>query len=222
LSEHNSILAHHFDDLEQQKEAATLGMWAFLATEVMFVGGALLAYTIYRFYYPYAFAAASGQESWLIGAINTGVLLCSSLTMALAVHAAQTNNSRGCVRFLLTTVCLGLIFVGIKGYEYSHLFQEHLVPTLGLWNPDPAHIAPEYARPARIFFSFYFGLTGLHALHMLIGVVVILVIARQAARDRFSAHYYHPVEGIGLYWHFVDIVWIFLYPLLYLVGKLHL
>jgi cytochrome c oxidase subunit 3 len=221
LSEHDStILAHQFDDLDQQKEAATLGMWAFLGTEIMFFGGAILAYSIYRFFYYNAFAAASGREKWLTGGINTGVLLCSSLTMALAVHAAQIGNRRNLVRFLLATILLGSVFIVIKLSEYVHLYQEGLLPVASMFNPTPEVMEPRYAGPARIFFSFYFGLTGLHMLHMLIGIVIILVIAWRALRGRYSSAYYNPVEVIGLYWHFVDIVWIFLYPLLYLVGRL--
>lgn len=221
-AQHVHGLAHHFDDLEQQKEAATLGMWAFLATEVMFFGGALLAYSIYRFFYAGAFAAASSLESWWIGMINTGVLLCSSLTMALAVHAAQLGNRRNIVRFLILTVLLGSVFIAVKAFEYSHLYQENLIPVGSWFRPDPAHLAPEYHRPARIFFSFYFGLTGLHALHMVVGIGLILFVAWRAHRGEYTPKYYNPVEVAGLYWHFVDIVWIFLYPLLYLVGKLHL
>lgn len=220
MSDHSSILSHQFDDLEQQKECATLGMWAFLATEVMFFGGALLAYAVYRHAYYAGFEAASKLESWQIGAMNTGVLLCSSLTMALAVHAAQIGHRRNIVRFLLATVILGVIFIVVKGFEYAHLFQHQLVPVAGQFDPEHKSIPIELAGPARIFFSFYFGLTGLHALHMVIGIAIILVIAWQAYRGKFSPEYYNPVEGIGLYWHFVDIVWIFLYPLLYLVGQL--
>jgi cytochrome c oxidase subunit 3 len=211
------ILAHHFDDLEQQKEAGTLGMWAFLATEIMFFGGVLTAYAVYRSTYPAAFAAASNQENLVIGAINTCVLLVSSFTVVLAVHSAQEGNTKGIIRNLVLTIILGLIFLGIKGYEYSHLFHEGLVPGA---NFDPHElIQPDgLRRPAQIFFALYFVMTGLHAIHMIIGVGIMLWVIRLAKRGRFSRKYYNPVEISGLYWHFVDIVWIFLYPLLYLIA----
>jgi cytochrome c oxidase subunit 3 len=221
----HSMVAHQFDDLAQQHEASTLGMWAFLATEIMFFGGALVAYAIYRHSYYDAFAAASKLENWKIGGFNTGVLLCSSLSVALAVHAAQMGNRRWIVRWLLITVLFGLAFLGVKAYEYTHLFHEHLVPGAHFDAPRvengeqlPPHF-PEYLRSnAQLFYSFYFVLTGLHALHMVIGVGVILYVAWMAHRGRFNAQYHNPVEITGLYWHFVDIVWIFLYPLLYLIA----
>jgi cytochrome c oxidase subunit 3 len=216
-----SPLAHHFDDLAQQKEAGTLGMWAFLATEVMFFGGAFLTYSVYRWTYPDGFAAASRQENWLIGAINTAVLLCSSLTVVLAVHAAQTGRRQGIINYFLITIVLALAFIGVKLYEYSHLFHEGLFP--GAWAPTAHiranHLVPGLDRGARIFFSLYFGVTGLHASHMLVGIGLMLWVIWRARRGEFSKAYYDPVEIVGLYWHFVDIVWIFLYPLLYLVDR---
>jgi cytochrome c oxidase subunit 3 len=214
-------LAHHFDDLEQQKEASTLGMWAFLATEVMFFGGAFLAYSVYRWTYPSAFAAASRQENWLIGAINTAVLLGSSLTVALAVHSAQIGRRRGIIGYFALTILLALVFIGVKVFEYSHLYHQGLFP--GQWGPTAHvranHLVPELDRGARIFFAFYFGATGLHASHMLVGIGLMLWVIWRAYRHQFSHEYYNPVEIVGLYWHFVDIVWIFLYPLLYLVDR---
>jgi cytochrome c oxidase subunit 3 len=218
----HSMVAHQFDDLAQQHEASTLGMWAFLATEIMFFGGALLCYAVYRHSYYDAFAAASKLENWRIGAFNTGVLLCSSLSVALAVHAAQTGNRRWIVRWLLITIVFGLAFLGVKAYEYSHLFHENLVPGAHFDAPihgGAARHFPDHLRDqAQIFYSFYFALTGLHALHMVIGVGIILYVARLAHRGRFTPEYHNPVEMTGLYWHFVDIVWIFLYPLLYLIS----
>jgi cytochrome c oxidase subunit 3 len=215
----NSLVAHQFDDLAQQHEASTLGMWAFLATEIMFFGGALLAYTLYRNAYPDAFAAASRLENWLVGAINTGVLLVSSLTMALAVHAAQMGNRKWIVRWLLLTCVFGTAFLGVKVYEYNHLFHEHLFPRADTFDPGNKHFPPNLRGPAQIFYTLYFCLTGLHAVHMIIGIGVILYVAVMAQRGRFSPEYHNPVEMTGLYWHFVDIVWIFLYPLLYLVAR---
>lgn len=210
---HHPALAHHFDTIEQQQEAVTLGMWVFLATEVMFFGGAMTAYIVYRAYYAAAFAQASNHLDYKLGAVNTAVLIGSSLTMALAVHAAQLGQRRWLILFLLLTVLLGSAFLGIKFYEYGHKFEERLFP-------DESFLFPgAYARPARIFFSIYFALTGLHALHMIIGIGIMLVLVYLAWRGRFSQDYYAPVEMSGLYWHFVDIVWIFLFPLLYLIGR---
>ena len=228
---HATILAHQFDDLAQQREASTLGMWAFLATEVMFFGGALAAYAVYRHAYPVGFALASREENWFVGAVNTAVLLCSSLSVALAVHAAQHGDNRRVVRWLFFTIALGLIFVTIKAFEYDHIidtghapwlrdfrFEPHAEAGAAAATHDPAHVAG-VARAARMFFSFYFAMTGLHALHMFIGIGLMIWVIRLARRNRFSHEYYTPVEMTGLYWHFVDIVWIFLYPLLYLVGR---
>ena len=222
----NPLVAHQFDDLAQQKEAGILGMWAFLATEVLFFGGALAAYAIYRNTYHYAFAAASNMEMIWVGLFNTFVLLFSSLTVVLAVHAAQQGDNRAIYKWVMVTIVLGLVFVFIKGYEYHHLYVERLIPGMENFgrptNPDGTvhQIFPtELERPAQIFFSFYFTLTGIHALHMVVGVGIMLYIAWLAKRQEFSPDYYNPVEIAGLYWHFVDIVWIFLYPLLYLVDR---
>ena len=226
---HNPLVAHQFDDLAQQKEAGILGMWAFLATEVMFFGGALLAYAIYRNTYHYAFAAASNLEIWWVGLINTFVLLASSFTVVLAVHKAQQGDNQGIAYWVIVTIVLGLAFIAVKGYEYHHLYEEHLIPgvfddaTFGhpVDKEGKVHalFPPELQKPAQIFFSFYFALTGIHALHMIVGVGIMLYIWWLAKREEFSPDYYNPVEIAGLYWHFVDIVWIFLYPLLYLVDR---
>ena len=219
---HNPLVAHQFDDLAQQKEAGILGMWAFLATEVLFFGGALLAYAIYRNTYHYAFARASNLENWVVGLLNTFVLLFSSLTVVLAVHAAQKGDNRAIVKWIAVTIVLGLVFIVVKGFEYSHLYHERLIPGMENFGHPPGHeplFAPHLERPAQIFFSFYFTLTGIHALHMVVGVGIMLYVAWLANRNEFSPDYYNPVEIAGLYWHFVDIVWIFLYPLLYLIDR---
>jgi cytochrome c oxidase subunit 3 len=213
LAESRATAAHQFDDLVQQHEADSLGMWAFLLTEIMFFGGLFLGYTVYRSAYPEAFAEASHHLDIWLGSVNTAVLIGSSLSMALAVHSAQTNERRGLIRFLLLTILLGLVFLGIKGTEYLHKFEEHLVPGANFVNPGP------HAHQVQLFFSFYFGMTGLHAFHMIVGIGLLAALVWQARRGRFSADYYAPVELIGLYWHFVDIVWIFLFPLLYLLGR---
>jgi cytochrome c oxidase subunit 3 len=211
--QHTAALAHQFDDPQQQVEADTLGMWAFLATEMLFFGGVFLAYIVYRLSYPQAFAAASNHLDIVLGTVNTGVLIGSSLTMVLAVYSAQLNSRRGQIVFLLATLVLGLIFLGIKGLEYQHKFHEHLVPgpDFRFNEADPRHAA--------IFFSLYFAMTGLHAIHMVIGAGLLIWMMLRAWRGEFSQAYYIPVEVTGLYWHFVDIVWIFLFPLLYLIGR---
>ena len=205
--------AHHFDDLDQQHAASWIGMWVFLATEVMFFGGMFAGYTVYRYWYPQAFASASNHLDVLLGGINTAVLICSSFTMALAVYSAETSRPKPLITFLLLTIALGLVFLGIKFFEYYTKFEEHLVPGSLFKFEGPL------ARHAEIFFSFYFAMTGMHAVHMIIGIGLLTALVFQARRGRFSAIYHTPVELTGLYWHFVDIVWIFLFPLLYLIGR---
>jgi len=208
-----AVAAHHFDSPAQQREAASLGMWVFLVTEVMFFGGLFLAYAVYRWSFPRAFAAASRELDIVLGTTNTAVLIASSLTMALAVRSAQRGKRRPLVLFLLLTMVLGSVFLGIKTYEYHHKFVEGLVPGAAF------HFEGEEAAHAEIFFCLYFAMTGLHALHMIIGLGVLAVMLVLGARGRFGPLYHNPVECSGLYWHFVDIVWIFLFPLLYLVGR---
>jgi cytochrome c oxidase subunit 3 len=211
-------LVHHFESLPDQKEAATLGMWLFLVTEVMFFGGFFLVYTIYRSLYFHAFVQSSHHLNLTLGAANTAVLICSSLTMAMAVHASALGQRRATVAWLLATVLLGSVFLGVKVVEYKDKFDHHLVPGAG-FEAEDLHLTGDDARHAQTFFSLYFGMTGLHALHMIIGIPLILVMAAMAQRGRFSREYHTPVELTGLYWHFVDIVWIFLFPLLYLIGR---
>jgi cytochrome c oxidase subunit 3 len=188
-----------------------------------------LGYTQYRLWYPEAFAAGSHQLDIRLGTINTFVLLTSSLTMALAVRAAQTDDRQGTSRFLAFTIMLGSAFLGIKAYEYNHKYEQHLVPgrsfsfstghASGSESTSKNVAAPSAAREdyVELFFSFYFGMTGLHAAHMIIGVAILAVLLAAARRGAFSAAYFTPVEMTGLYWHFVDIVWVFLFPLLYLI-----
>ena len=207
-----AALQHQFADLEQQRESATLGMWVFLITEVMFFGGMFTAYLIYRVMYPAAFQGASQHMLFWAGTVNTAVLICSSLFVALAVHAVQEDHRRLLVFFLLLALLLGLAFLVIKGYEYHDHWVNHKVPGASFQfdGPDPLH--------AEVFFALYFLMTGFHALHMVIGVGLVSTIAFLAWRGRFSPAYHTPVDNAGLYWHFVDIIWIFLYPLLYLIG----
>ncbi len=210
---HHPALAHQFDSLEQQTEAATLGMWVFLVTEVLFFGGLFLTYAVYRWFYSAAFSVASHELDVLLGGINTAVLITSSLTMALAVHAAQLGQRRSLMTMLVLTMVLGAVFLGIKGVEYAHKFAEHHVPGATF------EFEKEHFRHAQIFFSLYFLMTGLHAVHMIIGIGVLLVMWVWAWRGRITPEYSAPIEISGLYWHFVDIVWIFLFPLLYLIGR---
>jgi cytochrome c oxidase subunit III len=239
---HPAHLAHQFDDVEQQRQASTLGMWIFLITEVMFFGGLFAGYTIYRSMYPEAFIVGSHLLSIKWGGLNTVVLLMSSLTMVLAVHSAQTGKRNLTAVWLVATMVLGLTFLGVKVIEYSAKIEHHLVPGPN-FHFDPAHVGVEHGsehapavekgaghnylqaleivkpRNVQLFYSFYFTMTGMHAVHMIIGVGIMLAMLRLTLRNRFSPDYYAPLEISGLYWHFVDIVWIFLFPLLYLVGR---
>jgi cytochrome c oxidase subunit III len=210
---HHPALAHHFDNLAQQGEASTLGMWVFLVTEVLFFGGLFLVYLVYRSSYPEAFIAGSHELDVMLGTINTAILITSSLTMALAVHAAQTGHRRTLLMFLVATMVLGAAFLGIKSVEYYHKFLEHHIPGPGF------QFEEEYFKHAQLFFSLYFVMTGLHALHMIIGLAVMTWMLWWSWRGIVTAEYYSPIEISGLYWHFVDIVWIFLFPLLYLLGR---
>ena len=207
-------LQHQFESPEQQKEASALGMWVFLVTEILFFGGLFLAYTIYRWQNARGFAHASLHMDIALGTVNTAVLICSSLTMAMAVHSAATGRRKPLAGFLVATMLLGGVFLGIKAVEYTDHIRHHLLPGPGFRYPVPAD-----ARAAEMFFSLYFAMTGLHALHMLVGLGLLTTLLVLARRGRFTAEYHTPVEVSGLYWHFVDIVWIFLFPLLYLIGR---
>jgi cytochrome c oxidase subunit 3 len=241
---HHRALQHHFDTMPQQKEAAVIGMWVFLLTEILFFGGLFMAYLLYRMWYFEAFAEASRTLVIFWGLLNTAVLIASSFTMAMAVRSAQTNKQAATVNWLILTIVLGCVFLGVKYIEYSDKFEHHHVPGPSyVWASEHegqatngehgAAAAPEAAparhavtmspeqlqRTTQIYFSLYFTMTGLHALHMIVGVGLMLVITWMAWKGKFDAEYYTPVEMSGLYWHFVDIVWIFLFPLLYLVER---
>jgi cytochrome c oxidase subunit 3 len=207
-------LAHHFDDLVQQREAAELGMWLFLVTEIMFFGGLFLAYLVYRSAYPDEFAAGSHTMDHWLGALNTGVLLMSSLTMAMAVHAAHASHRQQLVWLLLATIALGLVFLGVKAYEYHHKYEEHLIPFLGL----PFRYTGPEREGMSAFYNLYFLMTGLHAIHMVIGIVMLGILAAMARRGRLLGHRAIVVHNAGLYWHFVDLVWVYLFPFFYLVA----
>jgi cytochrome c oxidase subunit 3 len=242
---HHPALQHHFDTMAQQKEAAVIGMWVFLLTEILFFGGLFAAYMIYRVWYFDAFAEASRSLDLFWGGLNTAVLIGSSLTMAMAVRGAQTNKRVATVNWLILTMILGAVFLGVKVIEYSDKFEHHHVPGPNfVWAAEhevPAAGAEHEAAPAaadaaaghrqlslspeqlqrttQIYFSLYFTMTGLHALHMIVGIGLMCVITWMAWKGKFDEQYYTPVEMSGLYWHFVDIVWIFLFPLLYLVER---
>ena len=207
---HHPKLQHHFYNMEQQLEASILGMWIFLVTEVMFFGGLFMAYIVYRTAYPLAWETSSQQLNVYMGAANTAVLICSSLTMVLAVRAAQVGSRAGQIVNLILTIIFGSTFLVVKYFEYAEKFEHHLVPG--------PHFTGTLPFGSEIFFSLYFIMTGIHALHMVVGIVLMLVILWMAWRGTFTPEYYGPMEVAGLYWHFVDIVWIFLFPLLYLLG----
>jgi cytochrome c oxidase subunit III len=205
--------AFQYATLAQQHDAAQLGMWTFLATEVLFFGGLICAYSAYRQGYPADFAAAGRHTKIVIGTVNTAILLTSSFLVAWAVTAAKLGSGRLAAALLFGAALLGAMFLGLKGYEYFEEFREHLIPALN-FQFDVAH-----ARGAILFFLFYFAATGLHALHVGVGILVLLAIAWRARQNRYSPNYHSPITIAGLYWHFVDLVWIFLFALIYLPGR---
>jgi cytochrome c oxidase subunit III len=206
-----TMLAEQFETMEQQHDAARLGVWVFLATEVLFFGGLFTGYTVYRYLYPQAFAVGSNHNNLLLGTLNTAVLLTSSLAMALAVQAAQLGKAKAQLRWLLVTIAFAFGFLLIKGIEYREHFNEHLFPGPGFNR--------EMGGKTELFFVFYWVMTGLHAIHVIVGIGILGVIAWMVRRKPFTGQYYSPMEMTGLYWHFVDIVWVFLYPLLYLINR---
>jgi cytochrome c oxidase subunit 3 len=208
---HPEGLAHHFNDVDQQRYAAELGMWLFLVTEFMFFGGLFLAYLMYRREHPDAFVEGSHAMDAVLGTINTGVLLTSSLTMVLAVQAAEQRNRKTLVWTLLATVGLGAVFLAVKAFEYRHKYVEHHIPFVGTFShPEDDGL--------ETFYNLYFTMTGFHALHMVIGMGILLVLAKWARDGRLLGEDRVIVGNIGLYWHFVDLVWVYLFPLFYLVG----
>lgn len=272
---HPPGLQHQFEDMGQQQESASIGMWMFLAQEIMFFGGLFTAYLVFRSRFPMAFAAGSNHLDIYWGTGNTVVLIVSSLTMALAVHYAQLGKRMAQVVCIILTMILGTAFLGVKAVEYTAKYNEGIVPVTGLNRTTPAGEAPtataehktagaehKYVNPkgeflwhdaslaqkaadagyltdaekagyysngkldenkfrdkVRIFYWIYFAMTGLHALHMIVGLGIMAWLLWKAWIGTFTAEYYSPVEMSGLYWHFVDIVWIFLFPLLYLLGR---
>lgn len=224
---------HHFETEEQQREAGTFGMWLFLLTEIMFFGGMFFAYLLYRNWYYDAFAVASNQLNVPEGAINTAVLISSGFCMALGVWAAEVRKKGFLVLMLVLTTFFGLVFLGIKADEYHEKWEKHHIPgahfdisefvnpprdaKTGKLTEQP--LAPDMAQKTQIFFFLYFGMTGMHALHMVIGIAILFWLLVRAQRGEFTTGYVAPIENFGLYWHFVDIVWLFLFPLLYLINR---
>jgi cytochrome c oxidase subunit 3 len=206
-------LREQFRTPEQQRETASIGMWVFLITELMLFGGLFMAFTMYRMYYSQAFDAGSADMDIVLGSINTAVLICSSFTMALAVHAAQEGNEKLLGLFLLATILIGALFLGIKFTEYYLHYQEHKAP--GFWFE--AH--GSNGAKMQMFFVFYFIMTGLHATHMIVGIGILSVMIYRTLLGTFTARYHTPVVLAGLYWHFVDIVWVFLYAIFYISGS---
>jgi cytochrome c oxidase subunit 3 len=210
-------LAHQFDDLDQQHQAATAGLWAFLATEVLLFGGMFAGYAVYRNWYGETWAAASHKLDLVMGTVNTAVLLVSSFTMALSVQAAEAGQRRKLLQYLAMTIVLGSVFLTIKGSEYVHKIETHLLPGPAFhWDGAAADQGP-----AEIFFSYYFALTGTHAVHMMIGLLILIFLWIRIWRESRFVVNAQSVENMGLYWHFVDVIWVFLFPLLYLIDHSH-
>ncbi len=212
VTTHPAHVQHHFADAEQQRESAKLGMWIFLLTEILLFGGLFVAYGIFRAWNPEMFLNAHKALDVNLGTINTIVLITSSLTMALSIHAMQLNKRSQTVMFLLMTLIFAAVFLVIKYFEYSHKIELGQLPGkyytyTGIVGSNP-----------HIFFSVYFAMTGLHGLHVILGMLAIAWVLRRTLRREFSAEYYTPIEMVGLYWHLVDMIWIFLFPLLYLIG----
>jgi cytochrome c oxidase subunit 3 len=228
-AEHPPYLRHHFATVEQQKETSTFGMWLFLLTEIMFFGGLFTAYLIYRNWYYPAFVAGSHQLSIVLGATNTAVLICSSFTMAMAVYSSEMRWRKALVGWLLATIVLGSVFLGIKAVEYHEKWEKHHVPGLnfsaaGFMHEDPSYpedkpLPRDMAEKTQVYFSLYFAMTGMHALHMVIGVSILIILVIRAWGGAYTQGHMTTIENFGLYWHFVDIVWIFLFPLLYLISR---
>jgi cytochrome c oxidase subunit 3 len=222
-----TFLADHFDTAEQQADAAKLGMWVFLGQEILFFAGLFVAYGVFRSWHPDVFSAASHALSKPMGTANTVVLLFSSLTAALAVRAAQRGARHQTTALLLVTIACALAFLVVKYFEYQHKFHTGLLP--GQWFGVPrtfpggavmqrGEAAPALPAGAGAFFSLYFVMTGVHALHIIVGIGVLTWILIRNLRGQFSAEFFTPVDNVALYWHLVDLVWIYLFPLLYLID----
>ena len=231
--EHPPYQRHHFETVAQQFDAANFAMWLFLLTEIMFFGGLFMAYLLYRNWYFHAFVAGSHQLSLLWGTLNTTVLITSSFTMAMGVWCAEMRKKGGLVLCLVLTFVLGLVFLGIKTIEYTEKIEKHHVPGFHYSVKsfvDPASdkeateahdkpLAPDMAQKTEVYFFLYFAMTGMHALHMIIGICILGYMIFRAQAGAYTTGHVTFVENFGLYWHFVDIIWIFLFPLLYLIAR---
>lgn len=213
---HPAHVQHHFVDSDQQFDSAKLGMWVFLVNEILFFGGLFCAYIIFRAWYPELFSQAALQLDKVMGGVNTVVLIASSLTVAFAIRSAQINNTKWLRLNLLFTIGLACVFLIIKYFEYSHKLHLGIAPG-SFWNPAPEVLAVLDHPKANIFFSIYYVMTGIHALHIIVGIGIMIWIYIRAGKGHFNSEYYTPVEITGLYWHLVDLIWIFLFPLLYLI-----
>ena len=202
-----------FDDPVQQREAATLGMWAFLATEILFFGVLFAGYTYCRVLYPDAFAEASRHTDMLLGTIETAVLLISSCAVALSVREVQLGGRGLATALLGAAALLGSSFLVMHGFEYAAEYREGLIPAIRFTQQGV------YAHGIEIFYCLYYFITGFHSVHVFIGVALMIAMAWRTWRGEFDARYHTPLELTALYWHLVDIVWIFVYPLIYLVGR---
>ena len=219
VDEHHALHAHQFEDVDQQRESVTVGMWAFLCTEVLFFGALFAAYFVYRWKFHDAYLEASQNLNYWWGGINTFVLLLSSLTMAMAVHAAQEGKKKAIELFTVLTILLACVFLVVKYFEWTEKWDHQLFPTAN-FGMLVGHEISEAVRPqAKLFFALYFFMTGLHAFHIIIGIGALAGIVWLNRRNWFSRDYNQPVEMVGIYWHFVDIVWVFLFPLLYLIDR---
>jgi len=204
-------VAHHFDTAEQEFESAKLGMWAFLAQEILFFSALFVAFIVFRLKYPEMFIDAHHHLSWELGALNTVFLILSSFTMVMGVRAAQLSKRFESIKYLFATLAFALGFMIVKAFEYSGKISHGLTPSKFFSSESLFETTP-------LFFGLYFAMTGLHGLHVLVGMGLIIWLIIKSYKGEFYADYYTPVEMVGLYWHLVDLVWIFLFPLLYLVG----
>jgi cytochrome c oxidase subunit 3 len=211
---HEHHHSHHFDSAEHEYNSDKEGLWLFMVTEILMFGGLFVAYTIFHSLYPEMFAEGASHLDWHLGFINTLVLITSSLTMALGIYFNQMNKPKVAFWNLILTVALGFCFLFIKYLEYSAKFHHGLLPGhhLNMEEVNPAHAN------LGLYFGLYFCMTGLHGIHVIVGMCLITWVAIKTRRGEFNSHYYTPVEGVGIFWHIVDLIWIFLFPLLYLVG----
>lgn len=210
--EKKQAFAHHFDNYEQQGSAEKLGMWLFLATEILMFGGLFVGYTIYHGEYPEVFKAGAKFLDWKKGGLNTVILLLSSFTMAMSIYYAQKNCIKLCKYMLMATLACGFLFMLIKYMEYSHKFHEGIFPG-GFFS----YTGEGFVEGLPLYFSFYYLMTGLHASHVLIGMALISWGLVRVYKGHIGPHHYRPLEYVGLFWHLVDLIWIYLFPLLYLV-----